>query len=192
MPFMKSMRPGAGVPDIYKPHSKIYLHWLRMGDEVMSREGSISLGDRELIATYVSSLNGCAYCRTAHLPSMKLHGIERAVVDALVADIETAPIEQRWKPLFKFIKKLTLYPSELNQADADDVFDAGWDEDALHLAIGVTCRFSFMNRLVMGFGLEPPEAHAAQETAAKRHLLGYASREGELVRDQSDLDVSPS
>jgi hypothetical protein len=123
---------------------------------------------------------------------MKLHGIGRAVVDALVVDIDTAPIEQRWKPLIRFIKKLTLTPAELTQADADHVFDAGWDEDALHLAIGVTCRFSFMNRLVMGFGLEPPEAHAAQETAAKRHLVGYTSREGELVRDQSDLNVRPS
>ena len=37
MPFMKSMRAGAGVADVYKAHSKIYLHWIRMGEEVMTK-----------------------------------------------------------------------------------------------------------------------------------------------------------
>ncbi len=30
MPFMKSMRAGTGVADVYKAHSKIYLHWIRI------------------------------------------------------------------------------------------------------------------------------------------------------------------
>ncbi len=180
MPFMKSLKTEAGVPDIYKSYSKTYLHWIRMGDEVMSRDGPISLGERELIATYVSSLNECAYCRSAHIPSMQLHGIQQAVLDALIADIETAPIESRLKPLFRFVKLLTLAPQRLTQSEANDVFEAGWDEEALHLAIGVTCRFNFMNRLVMGFGLAPAELSSAQATAERRHALGYANREGEL------------
>ena len=56
MPFMKSMRAGAGVADVYKAHSKIYLHWIRMGEEVMTKGSPLSQGERELIATYVSSL----------------------------------------------------------------------------------------------------------------------------------------
>lgn len=175
MPFFPSLKADAGVPQIYKGHSRSYLHWIRMGDEVMSKDGPLAQGERELIATYVSSLNDCDYCRTSHLPSMELHGIEQRVVDALLEDIESAPVEDRLKPIFAFARKLTLEPATLSQDDADAVFAAGWDEEALHAAIAVVCRFNFMNRLVMGHGLLAPEESAARKTAEKRNEKGYAN-----------------
>lgn len=181
MPFMKSLKPTAGVADIYKARSKIYLHWIRMGEEVMTKDSPLTLGERELIATYVSSLNDCHYCRAAHLPSMQLHGIEQKTVDALIADIASAPVEPKLRPLFAYAKKLTLAPSTLTQADADAVFAAGWDEEALHSLISVTCRFNFMNRLVMAHGLEPPEAGAAMENAKRRMQSGYAGMHPEVA-----------
>ncbi len=39
------------------------------------------------------------------------------------------------KPIFKYLKKLTLYPTKMVQADADDVFSAGWSKRALYDAI---------------------------------------------------------
>ena len=57
---------------------------------------------------------------------------EYHVVDRLLEDIDAAPVDDKFKPLFKFIRKLTLTPSEMIQEDADAVFDAGWDEKALH------------------------------------------------------------
>ena len=38
-------------------------------------------------------------------------------------------------------------------ADAREVFEAGWDERALHDAISVAALFNFMNRYVEGHGL---------------------------------------
>ena len=181
MPFMKSMKEDAGVAEIYKARSRVYLHWIRMGEEVMTKDSPLSQGERELIATYVSSLNACDYCQAAHLPSMTLHGIEPETVGALVDDIGAAAIEPRMKPVFAFVKKLTLAPATLTQADADAVFEAGWDEEALHTAIAVTCRFNFMNRLVMAHGLRPPAAEAAMENARRRLEHGYASMHPELT-----------
>jgi uncharacterized peroxidase-related enzyme len=182
MPFMKSMKADAGVADIYKARSKIYLHWIRMGEEVMTKESPLSQGERELIATYVSSLNDCDYCRAAHLPSMMLHGIRPETIDAILEHRAAAPIEQKMRPIFAFVKKLTLAPVTLTQADADAVFEAGWDEEALHTAIAVTCRFSFMNRLVMGHGLKPPDLEAALENAKRRLEHGYAGMHPELSK----------
>lgn len=182
MPYMKSLKDNASVADIYKAHSKIYLHWIRMGDEVMSKESPLSQGERELIATYVSSLNTCEYCRSAHLPSMQLHGIGQPTVDALLNDIGAAPISAKMKPIFAFAKKLTLTPAAITQADADAVYAAGWDEEALHAAISVTCRFNFMNRLVMAHGLVPPQAKEAMEGAKQRHEHGYAALATDLSK----------
>ncbi|ESR24620.1 putative peroxidase-like protein [Lutibaculum baratangense] len=94
---------------------------------------------------------------------MQLHGIEQDVVDALMEGIGTAQVEERLKRLLEFARKLTLEPDRLTQQDADAVFDAGWDEETLHAAIGVVCRSSFMSRLVMAHGLTPPDKGSAEE-----------------------------
>jgi len=182
MPFMKSMKTDAGVADIYKAHAKTYLHWIRMGEEVMTKESPLSQGERELIATYVSSLNDCEYCRAAHVPSMTLHGIKGETLDALLGNIAAAPIDEKMRPIFAFVKKLTLAPATVTQADADAVLAAGWDEEALHAAIAVTCRFNFMNRLVMGHGLKPPDQEAALANAKRRLEHGYAGMHSELAK----------
>ena len=61
------------------------------------------------------------------------------------------------------------------QEDADAVFDAGWDEKALHDAIAVCARMSFMNRLVEGFGFTPMSKEKARENAKKRVEMGYVN-----------------
>lgn len=184
MPFFKSLRADAGVADIYRSRPAIYRHWIRMGEEVMTKDSPLTQGERELIATYVSSLNNCDYCRAAHLPSMALHGIRQEVVDGLVAGIDGADVPERMKPIFAFAKKLTLTPSAVRQEDADAVYAAGWDEEALHTVIAVVCRFNFMNRLVIGHGLKPPGAEEAMENARRRLTGGYAGMHGTLAEEE--------
>lgn len=184
MPFFPAFPDDAGVATIYKAHPQIYRPWIRMGEEVMTKDSPLSQGERELIATYVSSLNDCDYCRTTHLPSMQAHGIEQSVVDALLADIDSAPVEHRLKPIFAFARKLTLSPAQMSRADADAVYDAGWDEDALHAVICVVCRFNFMNRLVMGHGLIAPDSATARENARQRQEKGYAGMHPQLAGDK--------
>jgi uncharacterized peroxidase-related enzyme len=165
VPFFPSLRPEATVSDLYRAHRPVYMHWIRMGQEVMSADGPLTQGERELIATYVSCLNHCEYCREAHLPELDRFGIKEDVVDALLEDIETAPVEERFKPLYRFVRKLTLEPAAVGQADADAVYAAGWTEEALDLAISVTCRFAFMNRLVLSHGLVARDFRAARASA---------------------------
>jgi hypothetical protein len=74
-----------------------------------------------------------------------------------------------------FVKKLTLTPSKMSQADADAVFSAGWDEKALHDAIAVTARMNFMNRLVEGYGFTPMDPARVKKNAARRKQHGYVN-----------------
>jgi len=53
-----------------------------------------------------------------------------------------------------YVRKLTLSPSHLVAADAQAVFAAGWDKQALHDTIGVVCLFNFMNRFADGRGIK--------------------------------------
>ena len=124
-------------------------------EQVMRTEGPLSIGERELLATYVSSLNSCGFCFGAHLAFCKAFGIENDKITSLLEDIEKASIEEKLKPLFRYVKKLTLEPSKIERKDADDVFAAGWSEIALFDAVQVCSLFNMMNRLVDGTGVKP-------------------------------------
>ncbi len=52
------------------------------------------------------------------------------------------------KPALAYVKKLALTPSRIASADAENVFAAGWDEQALYDAVSVCALFNFMNLLV--------------------------------------------
>ena len=78
-----------------------------------------------------------------------------------LGDDDTGAIDAKMKPILKFVRKLTVEPTKLTQADADAVFAAGWDEEALHFSVAICARFNLINRLVMGHGVEHSEALTA-------------------------------
>ena len=101
--------------------------------------------------------------------------MKEGLIEELLDDIDTADIDDKLRPVFKFVKKLTLTPADMTQADADAVFDAGWDEKGLHDAIAITARMCFMQRIVEGHGFIPMTRAVARENAEKRAKLGYVN-----------------
>ncbi len=175
MPFFKSLPDDAGPANVFGTYTDIYGPWSTMGQALMNGPSPFSPGEREMIAAYVVGAASCEFAYIAHSAAAYAWGIEEGLIDSMLADLESAPVEEKFKPLFAFIRKLTLTPSEMTQSDADAVFDAGWDERALHDAIAVTARMSFMNRLVEGFGFTPMSKERARENAEKRVKLGYVN-----------------
>ncbi len=126
-----------------------------------------------MIAAYVVGIAGCDYAYAAHSAAAYAWGIEDGLIDRLLEDLDAAPVEDRFRPVLAFVRKLTLNPSAMIQADADAVFEAGWDEKALHDAIAVCARMNFMCRLVEGYGFVPMDAVRARDNAENRVRLGY-------------------
>jgi uncharacterized peroxidase-related enzyme len=126
----------------------------KASNEIMRGPSSFSEAEREMMAAYVSGLNACAFCHGSHKAVAKQFGIRPEVVEQLVEDVDTAPIEESLKPVFHYLKKLTLEASKLTKVDVEKVIAAGWSEDALHEAILVGCLFNFYNRLLDGHGIK--------------------------------------
>jgi alkylhydroperoxidase family enzyme len=99
-------------------------------------------------------------------------GVAPDLIKALLADIETAPLEATMKPILRYAKKLTLSPARMTDADAAAVYDAGWGDDALYSTVLVTALFNFYNRLVDGVGLDLPEGYVP-EAAKRLSTQGY-------------------
>jgi alkylhydroperoxidase family enzyme len=81
--------------------------------------------------------------------------VPEATISSLLANIQTAPVSEKLKPVIAYIRKLTLTPTQMTQQDAEAIYAAGWDERALYDAVQVCCLYNFMNRFVEGLGLVP-------------------------------------
>jgi uncharacterized peroxidase-related enzyme len=175
MPFLKSLRADAGPPSIFKKYPDIYGPWSHMSQALMNGPSSLSQGERELILAYAAAVGGCEFVYVAHSEVAYARGIENGIIDRLLKDPETAPLDMRLKTLLAFVRKLMATPGEMSQADADAVLGAGWDEQALHDAIAITGRAAFMQRLVEGYGFTPMTREAAVKRAMERIEHGYVN-----------------
>lgn len=153
------------IPALLDYHDRLLRDW-----------SPLTVGERELIAAFVSGLNACTYCHGAHTLAAQAFGIEPDLIEGLTADLESARVEERLKPLLAYVRKLTLTPSRMVEADARAVFEAGWDERALFDAIGVCALFNFMNRIVEGCGMrgDPLAASLEMRKSHMQRLSGQA------------------
>jgi uncharacterized peroxidase-related enzyme len=175
MPLFPSLPDDALVKDVYPMNPDLFRAWCQVEEGIMRWPSAFSPGERELIGAFCSKLNACTYCYSSHAAAARHLGVDSSVIDPLIDDIDTAPVDERLKPVLRFVKKLTLTPSQMIQRDADDVFAAGWDEKALHDAIMVSCCYAFMNRFADGHGL--PSDPALFDMRGKRHAEeGYVAQ----------------
>jgi uncharacterized peroxidase-related enzyme len=146
-----------------------------MSQALMNGPSPLSQGERELILAYAAGVVGCKFVYVAHSEAAYAWGVENGVIDRLLEDPHTAAIDAPLKPLLAYVRKLMLTPAKMCQADADAVFAAGWNEQALHDAIAVTARAAFMQRLVEGHGFIPMSREVAAEQARRRVEHGYVN-----------------
>ena len=172
MTFFKSLPADAGIGELWSLNPDMRRPMNELGRAIMRGDSPLTPAQRETIAAFVSSINRCDYCFNGHAQMAVTLGVERPILDRLIDDIDTAPVDSAFKPILRFVRKLTLMPHAIGQADADEVFAAGWSERALHDAILVCCRFNFMNRLSLGHGLDP-DAVSPEERVQK---MGYAGK----------------
>jgi uncharacterized peroxidase-related enzyme len=171
--YLSSLPDDATLMDVFKLHPETSRPLLDYHEVVMRGPSPFSVGERELIAAYVSGVNSCAYCHGAHTVAAEACGIAEGAAPAAVVDLGTAPVPENMRPVLRYAGKLTRTPAAVGRADAEEVFAAGWDERALHSAVMVCALFNFMNRMVEGHGIAAgPEYLATSGRRLKE--VGYA------------------
>ncbi|OBK18301.1 carboxymuconolactone decarboxylase family protein [Mycobacterium asiaticum] len=140
--------------------------------EAMRGPSDWSIGDRELMAAYVSLVNECPFCIAAHTATSSLWYRDDAKVAAALADLDAAQIEEPLRATLRLLGKLTREHS----VDADDVravLGAGVSAQQIKDAVAVCLAFNVTNRLANAFDFTVAEPAAM--TAGAKHLLkrGY-------------------
>lgn len=153
MSYLPSLPEGATLFELLKRFPEFAKRQVPANAQVMRGASPLTPAQRETIAAYVSALNACEYCTGSHSEAAKAFGVPEGTLAALLSDIDQSDIDDGLKAVLHFVRKLTLTPARMTQADAQAVYASGWDEEALFSAVLVCCTFNFMNRLTDGVGL---------------------------------------
>jgi uncharacterized peroxidase-related enzyme len=173
MPYLMSLRAGASLIDVFRAFPATSTPLIEFHEALLRGPSPFTEAERELIAAYVSGLNGCGFCHGVHTATAERMGVEPGLLSRIVRDGGFEGVDDRLQPVLLLARKLTQSPSSVTKADADAVLAAGWDDAALHSAVAVTALFNFMNRLVEGLGIEldPSYVGPASERLADRGYL---------------------
>ncbi|MEM7068411.1 MAG: peroxidase-related enzyme [Pseudomonadota bacterium] len=153
MPKLPSLPEGAHLRDLLARFPKNIEPLMTFVNSVLRSDGELTIGERELIASFVSGLNSCRFCYGSHVIHAETFGIEPGLIEQLLNDIGTANVSEKMKSMLQYVEKLNTLPNKLVQADVDAVLEQGWSEEALFEAIEVTGLFNMMNRIVEGGGV---------------------------------------
>jgi AhpD family alkylhydroperoxidase len=183
MPFLKPYTDKSGPGEVFHAYPEIYRHWTQMGEALINGPSPLSPGEREMIQAFVAGLMDCRFAYVAHTAAAEARGIAPGVVEKLVADVASAPVSAKLKPLLALVRKLVLTPTAVSQSDADAVFAAGWDEQAYHSAVAVTARMTFMSKIIHGHGFVAMSPERARANAEHRAKAGYVGLYPQLAKE---------
>jgi AhpD family alkylhydroperoxidase len=124
------------------------------------------------MAAFVSKVNECAFCVGAHTATAGQAYQDGAKVQAVLADLESAPIEDGLRAALRMLGKLTR-EGMVGAEDMRDVLSAGVSRQQVEDALAVCAAFNTTDRLADAFGFELLSPEGFESGA--RHLLkrGY-------------------
>jgi uncharacterized peroxidase-related enzyme len=115
MPRLRSLPEQPVMRDVYRAYQETCRALGVLTEAAMRGRSPFTQGQRELIAAYVSGLNACTYCHGTHLGVAEACGVAPDLISASLADVETAPLEPRMKPILRYARKLTLNPARTTE-----------------------------------------------------------------------------
>jgi len=145
LPVPDAIKTNRYRPDFYGLPMRV------VTQEALRGPSAWSVGDRELMGACVSKMNECEVCTKTHAGVAALAYRDEAKVSAVLADLETAPIEEPLRATLRMLRKLT----REHAVDADDmraVLAAGVSRQQIEDALAVCFVFNTVDRLSRTFG----------------------------------------
>jgi uncharacterized peroxidase-related enzyme len=116
-----------------------------------SDTSTLSRGDRELIATYVSYLNDCFFCQNAH-GGIAQHYLacDMAFIDNVKGSYQQAPISDKLKSLLSIAASVQKGGKSVTSAQIEQAKGYGATEKEIHDTVLIAAAFCMYNRYVDG------------------------------------------
>ncbi|MBM3626514.1 MAG: peroxidase-related enzyme [Alphaproteobacteria bacterium] len=163
--------PGDSLDNVMKAHS-LRPHTMEghsaLYKSVLHHTGnSTPVWFLECLGIYTSLANRCDYSVAHHFAGLtrllKDEGRAKAIYEALAAGAPERAFEGRELALLRYVRKLTLAPQKMEEADVQACRDAGCSDEDIFEANQVCAYFNYSNRLLNGLGV-----------TTKGDLLGFS------------------
>ena len=154
--------------------------------EVLLRgPGTLTRGERELIAAYVSALNDCRYCASSHSACAAAQLPEgMTVVEQVRADPGSAPVSAKLKALLAIAAAVTRSGRAVTDGHVAQARAAGATDAEIHDTVLIAATFCMFNRYVDGLATTAPDDPAVYAAGAQRLITqGYLPPPAEPGRE---------
>ncbi|MFG1780273.1 carboxymuconolactone decarboxylase family protein [Micromonospora sp. NPDC049051] len=168
--------PGINGPMIFRPETAKPLNELA---ETLLRapHPTLTPGERELIAAYVSGLNECRFCCASHsaFAAAQLPAGMR-LVDQVRADPATAEVSDKLRTLLEIAAAVQRTGRDVTTELVKAARAAGATDLEIHDTVLIAAAFCMFNRYVDGLGTLAPEDPVVYERSAE-HIVrhGYGA-----------------
>jgi len=134
-------------PEAMSGHLDLYM-------TLLFGKSGLSRAEREAIGVVVSAENDCAYCVNHHAVALRHFIKDEETLGMLATADGLETLEPRLSNIVRHAQKLTSAPEAMTESDLGELRAVGLsDRDILDLTL-ITAYFNFVNRLVLGLGVE--------------------------------------
>jgi uncharacterized peroxidase-related enzyme len=147
-----------------------------LADALLHAPGTLSPGEREMIAAYVSRLNDCTFCHNSHAAIAAAHLDDEHLVTSVMDSPDEAQISEKLKALLAVAAKVQQAGRSVRSDDIERARRAGASDTEIHDTVLIAAAFCMFNRYVDGLATWAPTDPAGyREPAAFIAKLGYAA-----------------
>lgn len=128
-----------------------------LAEVLLRKDSSLSRGDRELIATYVSYLNDCFFCQSAH-GGIAQHYLQCDLefIEGVKKDFSTSPISEKLKSLLSIAGSVQKSGKSVTEKQVAHARNLGASDLEIHDTVLISAAFCMFNRYVDGLGTTAP------------------------------------
>jgi uncharacterized peroxidase-related enzyme len=134
-------------PETIVQHMDLYL-------ELMYGSSPLTRAQREMIGVVVSAANRCEYCQAHHDAALNRYWKDEQRVSRLRRDFTAAELSPADGALCRLAWNLTAEPASDRLPDINAVKEHGLSDRAVLDAALIIAYFNFVNRIVLGLGVE--------------------------------------
>lgn len=147
--------PGISSGFAYRPETAKPMR--ELAEVLLRGPSSLSTGEREMIATFVSTRNDCYFCQTSHRAAAAHNlGGDYALVDAVRFDYENAPVSNKLKALLSIADKVQQGGKHVTTDDVAAAREQGATDLEIHDTVLIAAAFCMFNRYVDGLATFTP------------------------------------
>jgi uncharacterized peroxidase-related enzyme len=165
--------PGITGPLAFRPETATPL--LALAEVLLRGPSTLTSGEREMIATLVSARNDCYFCQTSHRAAAAHHlSGNYALVDAVRADYQSAPVSPKLKALLAIAAKVQRSGKNVTSEDIAQARQEGATDLEIHDTVLIAAAFCMYNRYVDGLAtVTPVDPRQYDEMGALMAKEGY-------------------